>query len=807
MRALITILIFLSFHAKSQTLPSYRISGIVADSVSRKPLDYVTINLKISKDQPAVNASLTKSDGSFTFQNLKPGKYLISIASVGYKPKLIPTDLTGDKPQSDLQTIFLNPSSAELKEVVVMADRPLLKQEVDRLTYDLQADPESKVNSVLDMMKKVPLLSLDAEENIRLKGNDNFKILINGKPSSMMERNAKDILRSMPASSIEKIEVITTPPAKYDAEGLAGIINIITNKKIANGYNGSVNLSERFPVGGPGIGGSYTLKAGKFGLSVNGGASIHNSPLTESSNSRRTFGDAPTSLQQIGGLEQDSRSGYFNSEISYELDSLNLISTQLNINGNDFNGIRSQLSVLNGDNSVLQGYDLTDDKNGQGTGLDLALNYQLGFKADKNRLLTVSYRFFEYANNQYNDLAVINPVNYNPSDYQQDNKGSSAEQTFQVDYVHPIKKLNIEAGVKGIFRTNNSDFEYRSLSETDGFITDPTRSNKFNNTQNVIGIYNTYQYNLSKWGFKAGVRVEQTVINADFISAASIVEQNYFNVIPSVSVNRKFKDKSSLNFGYTTRMNRPGIYRLNPFVDRSNPNFETAGNPNIRPTTGTMLQLGYSRLKKVSVNTGLGFMFINDLVMPISTFDHTTNITRTTFGNTGKARLMSLNFNVNHPINPRFNYSLNGQLNYGWIEGTVSGSLVRNKGLMPNLSASGSYRLEKGWRLNSSANLQGRNLNLQGGSNSFVSSSFSFSKNMLGEKLTFSAAVNNPFTKYRTAINHTTGLDFMQESYSETYLRSFNTSLNYRFGALKDNIKKNKRGIKNDDISQGNGGL
>ncbi len=171
-----------------------------------------------------------------------------------------------------------------------------MKQEVDRISYDLQADPESKVFSVLDMMRKVPLLSLDADNNILLKGNSDFKILINGKPSSMVERNYKEILRTMPASSIERIEVITTPPAKYDAEGLAGIINIITNKKLDNGYNGSLNFSERFPNGGPGFGGSFSAKFGKIGMSAFGGASIFKSPQIINSTSRNTFGDENTIL-------------------------------------------------------------------------------------------------------------------------------------------------------------------------------------------------------------------------------------------------------------------------------------------------------------------------------------------------------------------------------------------------------------------------------------------------------------------------------------------------------------------------------
>ena len=259
-------------------LTERKITGFVSDSASQKRLDFITVNLMTDKNT-VVKVDYTKEDGSFTFSGLKPVKYQVIIIGVGYKNKIINADLSDSTRQVlNLETITLSQAALGLKEVKIIAAKPLVTQEVDRLSYDLQADPESKVNSVLDMMRKVPLLSVDADNTVYLKGNSDFKILVNGKPSSMMERSYKDVLRSMPASSIERIEVITTPPAKYDAEGLAGIINIITNKKIDNGYNGSLNISEKFPNGGPGFGGSFSAKLGKLGMSAFGGASSFNAP-------------------------------------------------------------------------------------------------------------------------------------------------------------------------------------------------------------------------------------------------------------------------------------------------------------------------------------------------------------------------------------------------------------------------------------------------------------------------------------------------------------------------------------------------
>ncbi len=199
----------------------------------------MTIALK--KDNEVLKTQVTEDSGDFKFDLLLPGKYKITAIAIGYHSKNVDTEITGSN-TIDLGEISVSSQTNNLQEVAISGDRPIIKQEVDRISYDIQADPESKVLTVLDMMRKVPLLSLDADDNIKLKGSGNYKILINGKPSSMVVRSPKDVLKSMPASSIQKIEVITTPPSKYDSEGLSGIINIITTKKIDNGYNGSLTL-------------------------------------------------------------------------------------------------------------------------------------------------------------------------------------------------------------------------------------------------------------------------------------------------------------------------------------------------------------------------------------------------------------------------------------------------------------------------------------------------------------------------------------------------------------------------------------
>lgn len=788
--------------AGQQTSGEYKISGTIADSTTLKPLGYITVSLK-TDENTAIKAALTKMDGSFVFHSLQPLSYFITIISVGYRAKTISIDLTDSIDKSaDLGTIYISTYINRLNEVLITANKPLIKQEIDRLTYDLQADPDSRGNSVLEMMRKVPFISLDAEENILLKGNSSYRILINGKPSSMVERNPKEILRSMPASTIQKIEVITNPPAKYDAEGLAGIINIIINKKLENGYNGSLNINEKFPAGGPGLGGSFTVKQDKLGVSGYGGASLYNVPQTIASANRNTFGTSFTNLIQNGTSRSNSKTGYLGTELSFEIDSLNLITGQFNINGSRSTGFDTQNSNLNGNEAVLQRYDLENNNERSGNGFDAALNYQLGFKANKNKLLTFSYRYYNFRNDLRSSLSVFNPLNYTEPNYLQDNHENSSEQTFQVDYVYPIKNLQVEAGLKGIFRDNKSDFQYLSVAENGQLEPDPGRINQFYNSQNIFGAYNSYQLELKNWGFKAGVRIEQTVIDADFISNESQIQQDYFTTIPSVAVNRKFKNLSSLNFGFSQRIKRPGINKLNPFVDRSNPNFESSGNPNLRPSLLNRMQLGYSVSKKATVNIGMDYSFIKNFYSQVSSFDPQTNITRSTFQNTGKARAISNYLNLNYPFSKKWNMSVNANVDYLWLGGTVNGSTVKNEGFVQSYSASTGYRFDTGWRLNANLNIIGRNIaSLQGRSNSFVVSSFGVNKDLVKDKLSFSASASNPFTKYRNNQVETFGPNFIEIRDSQVYFRNYSLSLNYSFGQLKEAIKKNKRGIKNDDVS------
>ncbi|WP_162277536.1 outer membrane beta-barrel protein [Chitinophaga rupis] len=698
-------------------------------------------------------------------------------------------------------TIPVRDSTKQLREVTVKGAAPLVVREVDRITYDIQADPESKSSNLLGMMRKIPFLSVDANENVLLKGNTSYKVLINGRSSGMLQHNLKNILRSMPASSIQKVEVITTPPAKYDAEGLAGIINIITTRKIDQGYNGSMNVSERFPMGGPDIGGALNIKPGKLGITVLTGGSLNYKPLTDYSIKRAAGGPA-SFLDQDGSRRSDSRDGFAGTELSYELDSINLVAGQFNVSGGKWDGRNDQHTSSTG--NIEQQYQLQNGLYGNRDGIDAGLNFQHNSKKRKDRLLTLSYQYYKYESSLHDQIAFSQKINFDTPDYRQENDESARENTVQADYVHPVKGLRIEAGVKGIWRNNQSDFRYLALDKVSGdFKQDPDKSNRFDNTQRVLSIYNAYRYRLKTWELSAGMRLEQTRIAANFRSADTLIKQDYLNLIPSVAIGKQLKDNRMLTLGYVQRIGRPSINRLNPFADRSNPNYITTGNPALRPVLLNDIQLSYNISKKVSANIALSYTFFNNLDLRITVVDTATNITHSTFENIGKGYRLATDFYINYPVTSRLSLSMNGDIAYFRIKGLVDGTLVNNDWLICMLAPSANYSFRKGWNAFANVTINSRNIvTLQSNTNAYVNTGFGVNKTVIANKLTFSATASNPFSKYRNNITRTSGPGFYETNDTREYFRSFGISANYKFGKLKEGIRKTERGINNDDVSK-----
>jgi hypothetical protein len=804
--SLTALLSWILCHAWAQTNHTLiNLKGSVTDSATGKPLAFATLVLQNAKTKTPVKNFISKEDGSFEFSVTDSLDWLLVIAFTGYDNKTI-SIIKGKS--EDLGQVSLKASGKQMKEVTVVAVRPVIKRDLDGITYDVSADPETPVLDALDMMRKVPLLSVDASDNIKLKGKSNYKILINGKESALMAKNPSDVLRSMPATNIERIEVITTPPAKYDAEGLAGIINIITKKKIDEGYNIGVN-GRLNTVWGPGINLNGTFKQGKFGFSGYVGYNVRHSQTNGIGGEQDFFSDN-SSLVQQGTNTAAAHNTYGNAELSYEFDSLNLLTGSFEFYTGNYSQDGNQLSNFYDSNkTITQAYRIMSDASNGFGGMDASLNYQRGFRKDKNRLLTLSYKYSYSPNTQNVNNTVSDTFNFYLPDYKQNNHAGNSEHTIQLDYVHPFKRVNLEAGAKTILRNNFSNYESSNYNDvTKEYEVNPSQTNDFNYDQDIYSIYNSYSAKWDKWNAKAGLRLEHTTVNADFVSSSSTVKQDYNNLIPSLSVQRNLKN-SNISLGYTDRISRPGIYQLNPFVDESNPNFITTGNPNLQPEINHTFELNYSTFSKNSVTAGISYAFSNNSIQTVTHLQAVSNgslidtTTVTTYENLGSNKTLGLNLNINFTSVKNLSISLNSQLSHIWLKGTYNGQFYTNEGYTGNAFLNMGFKFGNGYRIGFDAGYFSGDVNLQGKTSAYIFNSYVFSKTFFNKKLTLSAVMNNPYSQFFKFTSTTTTPDFYQSNYNQIFYRSFALRFNFKFGKLNSDIKRNQRGINNDDKKAG----
>ena len=806
MKSLLFSILFVSISFLSiaqNTLQTIAVKGIAIDSVSKQPLGYVTVALQDAKTNTPVKSNLTKDDGSFELKAPAGKSYTLVLAFVGYQSKILP--ITGTGSTIDVGKIIMQASTSQLKDVVISAVKPLMTQEVDRISYNVAADPESKSVTALDMMRKVPLLTVDANDNIQLKGSANYKILINGKESALLAKNPSDVLRSMPGTNIVKIEVITTPPAKYDAEGLAGIINIITTKSIDEGYN--IGINTRYNTAwGPGVNLNGTVKQGKFGFSGYAGTGAQNKTVTPYNGTETFFSDNSV-LSQSGINSYNGNYKYANGEFSYEIDSLNLLTASVDFETDKNGQTTNELTQTKLNNSITQQYYQNDLSNSHYQGFDASVNYQLGFKKSKDQLLTLSYKYSYSPNTQATTNRFSDTISYPQPNYNQYNNAGTREHTIQLDYAQPLsKKLSIEAGAKAILRNDFSNFQSDTLNNnSDQYLLDQGQTNNFTYHQNVYSVYNSYQLKLTKWTAKAGLRLEETTVGADFSSVDTTLKTNYTNLIPSVSIQRSLTSTSSINFGFTERIQRPDIYELNPFVNLSNPQFISQGNPNLKPELSHVFELNYSRFGKGSINLGLSYSFSNNAIQNVSSLknesvnDKVDTVTYSTYENLGSNRSLGLNVNTNYPITTKLSLSINGLINRVWLKGTYNGSLDKNTGYVGNMFTNISYKFDDGYRIGTNTGYFSGNVNLQGTTSYFIFNSYVFSKDLLNKNANISLVANNPWSKFWIGNSYTRTADFYQENNNYNTYRTFAIRLSYKFGKLSSDIKKNQHGIDNDD--------
>ncbi len=784
------------------------ISGYVVDSTTQKGVEYATVAI-IDNNNTPIAAVATDGNGKFTIDLKKKGDFNITAGSVGYADMTQKLDIDWTKSNVDIGSLYLK-AGIEIKEIVVASQRPLIKAEPDKMVYSVEADPEAQTSTLLDILRKVPQLSVDGEDNVLLNGQSNYKVLVDGKSSNMYNNNFKEIVRSMPANAIKDVEVITNPSTKYEAEGVGGIINIITNKKQRiQGYNGNIN-------GGAGAFDSYNggvyfaTQQGKLNLSIryNYGKYGHSQSFSESTGINYTSESnrySESFSRNLGGTS--SRSHSYSLSGSYDIDSLNLITLELwGYNGRYNGGSESESRQFDIDKNMVLEYFSNYNNSSKWSGLSGSLDYQKLFKKP-DRTLTFSYKL-DNDPSYDNYTTDINGINYPSYNQRSRNDAFGREHTFQVDFYEPINKHhNIEAGIKHIIRQNNSDTEIERINtETGEWEEYRDNMNDMNYTQNIFGAYGGYQYKLDKFSAKAGFRLEGTWNNgvAKTIDGNIDIKNKFLNLIPYVNFAYTMDQSKSFSLSYTQRIQRPGIWFLNPYVDDENPLNISYGNPNLKSSIMNSFALGYRQFsQKISFTVSLNGAVSNNSISGITTV-RPDGVTENTCGNIGIFRQFGGNVYFTYSLSDRFRIYTNIMSYYVKSGHPVSG--VYNDGGNFSASLGGNVKMWKGSRFMFNGYYSSGNINIYGRSPEYYYYAFGINQEFYKRKFSISLNISNPFNYYRTQESTSASDTFEMVNKYRYVQRRWYVGVNYRFGKTETQVKKTRRTINNDDLMSGDGG-
>lgn len=743
----------------------------------------------------------TEADGSFSHTLAAPGNYRLSVTAVGKVVETRAFTVDAAYKKASLGTINLTPAANELAEVVVKSQRPLVKNEIDRLSYDIANDDESKTKTVMEMLRKVPLVSVDGEDNIKVKGGTNFKIYKNGHPDPTLSSHPKEVLKAIPASMIKRIEVITEPGAKYDAEGVSAILNIVVSENTTtSGVTGTVSASAS--TQGFNANGYVTTQIDKVVTSINYG--YVRRPTWSGNNyneSLHHYVENGNELKNEGDSENSANVHYGNIEASYEPDTLNLVS--LSFGGYYYNYIADALSSTRmsdaAGNTIYSYNNRTHFPKNSYYSFDGRLDYQ--HKTRRwGETLTLSYMLSTSRNRsamEYRYEELVNfPVPYNGID--QNGKEKFYEHTVQLDWTRPFAKYHkFETGLKYINRTNDSHTWAHYLGlESD----DDTRLD--HNTQ-VAAAYLSYTFSRGPWSARAGLRYEYSYLSAKYPDGKQAnYHRHLSDWVPSASLNYQFSPFNSLKWAFSTRIQRPGISFLNPAIVET-PTTISYGNSHLGSARIYSMSLTFMHIgPKFTFNVSPGTSFSDNQVTAVNFNRDGREVT--TYENTLEARDVSLNGFFQWQVFDKTSLMFNGNVSHNWLRSKGLG--LKNKGWDHFCYLQLTQRLP--WKLTLTANIGewGGNVNgLYSKSNTNFFYGFGLRRSFLKEdRLSVSINANRPFSgKYSGFKTSYVNGDYTGFDNVRFPSRRFSISISYRFGSLNTHVKKANKSIENDDVVGG----
>lgn len=796
------ITIMMSFIATVMMAQKTVVTGVLVDATLQEGEPFATVRIFKKGAQKPAAMCVTDIDGRFSQELTGSGNYVVQMSSIGKVDANREITLSGQS-EIDLGNVAMQEDATMLAGVEVVAQKPLVKMDVDKMSYNVAEDEDSKSYTVLDMLRKVPMVTVDGQDNISVNGSSSFKVYVDGLPNVMFSSNPSMVFKSMPASAVKSIEVVTNPGAKYDAEGAAGVLNIVMNKQnpqaaeSMNGYNGTI----RATAGNRQLGGSAFLNGqqGKLSYSANVMTS-YNTP-----------GNTTTEMEQI---QNNGTSQILTSEnkiktpftmgsltLGYQLDSMSMLNFTASVNSMSIKSNGTTSTTMSG---AIYGdgfsYGSTTDMKNSRTSFSGSLDYQRFFNKEHTQSLALTYQL------NYSPSTIETTNNFGTtSEYidltsrYSENKDKTTNHIFQIDYTMPLGTgQTLSLGSKLQLHDATSDSKYYLKD-----IYDPSTSSEYEYKNTILAGYGEYTGKWNKLSMKAGVRYEYTWQDVDYkLGNGQDFKTSYGNFVPTASLQYNLGTGSNLGLTYNMRISRPGISYLNPYIDKTNPIALSYGNPDLDVEKAHNVSLVYNMFtSKLMLNLNLHYNFTDNGISQYSFYDN-NNLLNTTYGNVVKSQQTGVSAYVNYLLTKNTRLFMNGAVNYTDLRSDALGQ--NNSGWTANIMAGLQQTLPWNLKLSAFAIASTKSYTLQGWSGGFNLLTASISKSLLNDKLNLSLSamtgLNNGGSIMIESSNH--GKDFSSHTNVKVPIYGVSFTVSYTFGNSKKAAKQHVSRVQNDFIEQ-----
>lgn len=615
---LLVLLFSISVVAQKEKRKQVNVSGKIIEAATKQPLEYATLVLTHAKNN-RVFGGVTNANGQFSAQVPK-GIYNIKIEFIGFKTKTLPQKKITEN--LNLGTILLSEDAQTLDEVEIIAEKSTVEIRLDKKIYNVGKDMTIKGGNASDVLDNVPSVNVDAEGAVSLRGNENVRILIDGKPSALVGLNGTDALRNLPADAIEKVEVVTSPSARYDAEGTAGILNIILRKGKVTGFNGSINTTLGHPTQ-YGIGGNLNYRTKKINLFTNIGYRYRKGPGNSYTKISYLNQDAIIDSTQTEDRTFNRKSNNYNATIGleYYIDKKSSVTGTFTFGKSKDDDVATNYIdkyLGTNPNTPLLKQIRVEDENEDGNDKQYSLNYTKNID-DKGQKLSVDLQYGDSQEEEPSFVSVNGKLTEKNSQVT-----ATKNKLLQIDYVLPIgENSQFEIGHKADLQDLSSNFKVNILNPNPNTF-DP--SNAIDFKQDIYAFYTQYGSKINKFSYLLGLRTEITDIDLNVLTTNQTSNKKYTEWFPTVNLGYELNDNDNLTLGYARRLRRPRHWFLNPFETRSSATSVFRGNPDLNPTYTSSFDLGYNtKISKFNLGASVYYQYSTDIIQPVAISEQRLN--------------------------------------------------------------------------------------------------------------------------------------------------------------------------------------